>query len=152
MKLNKLFIISFILIIIFSLNMKVKADIKLNGNILTILFNSAVETDRYQSYNWHMYSKHNTRKIANFYEVYEWNPIMAGTSRSDFNERVTASKYLVNSLPYVMENKGLAWLIYAGITIVEVANVIDNDMGIKNMQFHEEDVIRPIMIEMSFKF
>ena len=120
-----------IVILLFAMSISVNAF-----DFSKLLFESAIETDRFQSYQWHMYSQiefeyvtigendnikliggEKTKKPLNI--TYEANPFIAGTSRKEFNNIVDNTKKLVN----LIKNKK----IYIAITLLEIYNVIQNN-------------------------
>ena len=120
-----------IVILLFAMSINVNAF-----DFARLLFESAIETDRFQSYQWHMYSQiefeyvtigendnikliggGKTKKPLNI--TYEANPFIAGTNRESFNKKVDIAKDYVNTI----KNR----YIYLAITFVEIYNVMQNN-------------------------
>mgnify|MGYP000450398107 CR=1 FL=1 len=108
------------------------------SNLMQFIFNSAIETDRYQSQHWHFATKENPYEFEKIIkingciskipkEAYEGNPLVAGTTDEEFNRRVNFAKEYVNYLPQKIKNKTSSKIIYSVITIVEVYNVYRNN-------------------------
>lgn len=126
-------------IIIFALLITLILSFNVNANsFMQFIFNSAVETDRYQSQHWHFATKENPYKFEKVVKIngciskikkqaYEGNPLVAGTTDKEFNRRVNFAKNYFNYLSQKIENKKTSKIIYSAITIIEVYNVYRNN-------------------------
>lgn len=132
----KIIIITIIIMLIFSIN------VMAINPLLKFIFESAVETDRYQSQYWHFAYNDNPvfyalkkpiqkeNQITYMIPYSENNFMVAGTRWKEFNRRVDLGKKAVNYIPELIDNNLLANLIYSAITIVELKTVIDNNREI----------------------
>ena len=64
--------------------------------VANIAANSAFETDRWSSYQWHYSTKSQPIYNENGMYIYEANPLLAGTSRAEFDAGVDIIKGLIN--------------------------------------------------------
>ena len=101
-----------------------------------LLFESAIETDRYQSYNWYFSTKENPVVLSNGDFFSELNPLISGTGRQEFDNIVNVTKMAVNNIPYIFGNK-IGKNIYLLITLAEVYNVYRNNQIHKNTEIGE---------------
>ena len=114
--------------------------------VLRFLFESAIETDRRQSYNWHYATKENpainkrlTGKtkdgwpVYTTYHVWEKNPLVAGTSREQFDKIIYVTKDLVNAIPQMLPNKKISRFVYTCITLAELYVVRGNNIRSKKI-------------------
>ncbi len=118
---------------------------------LRFLFESAIETDRRQSYKWHQYTKENPKIVKRLIKkeadgssmyalvpVYEANPLAAGTSREHFDRIIDTTKDLVNVIPQMVPDKKTSRIIYACITLIELYVVQRNNRGNRNLYGYPE--------------
>ena len=101
-----------------------------------LLLESIIETDRYQSYQWHQYTKSNPleQKIIigekkYIRKIYEKNPFVAGTSREEFNKRVDFYKKLIAGI----ENK----FSYNAFLLLEIYNIYQNNINAKEWGLYQ---------------
>src|SRR5690554_320802 len=95
--------------------------------IAKLLFESAIEIDRRQSYNWHFATKENPTISPNGYLIYEVNPFVAGSTRDEFDKYNDNIIKLVNTIPEIIENEKLAHVIYIGITVRQLYTIAYNN-------------------------
>ncbi|MCG8514238.1 MAG: hypothetical protein MI740_08865 [Halanaerobiales bacterium] len=106
-------------VFVFSSNVITKIPV---DNILKFLVESALETDRRQSYKWHFATKENpvinkrlvgkSKGNRNIYYIWEENPFVAGTSRKQFDKIIDVTKDLVNAIPENIYQTGIYLDLY----------------------------------------
>lgn len=92
--------------------------------IAKLLFESAIETDRQMSYQWHHSSKNNMIISPNGYEVYEKNIFVAGSTKEEFDKIINDTKLVVNNIDKIIENEKMAEILYWSITLYELYNTL----------------------------
>ena len=120
-----------IVILLFAISISVNAF-----DFSKLLFESAIETDRYQSYNWYFSTKENPVVLSNGDFFSELNPLISGTDRQEFDNIVNVTKMAVNNIPYIFGNK-IGKNIYLLITLAEIYNVYRNNQIHKNTEIGE---------------
>lgn len=94
---------------------------------MRILYESAVETDRYQSENWWYGTKKDPVISPNGIPANEGNKLIAGTTYENFQAGVNVAKYSILSLPHILKNKEVADTIILFSALIELINVIRNN-------------------------
>ena len=130
----------------------IKRQDKKRKNIISplarMIFNSTVETDRFQTYHWYNATPQNPNISPNGdYLVWEVNPLAVSTTRNQFDEKVDTAKILVNELPQYISNKAVAKGIYYLITVGEFYNVVENNISSKKTGYP-----RYMVFDFNYKF
>lgn len=138
-----------LLVFLFIGTTSVNSNAERVDSILKFLFESAIETDRRQSYNWHFATKENpiirqeliskteSGSTYRIYGIWEANPFVAGTSRAEFDEIVDITKDLVNAIPEIIPNRNISRLVYTCITLAELYVIYGNNKDNKIHGFPE---------------
>lgn len=139
-------IVIFHLIFILLFSTVVNAEI---NPFLKFIFNSAVETDRRQSYHWYYTSPENPvnyiqirKEYYNKYnklvisyrnkKVHESNPFARSGNIEIFDKKVDTAKKVINNIHEIIDNKKIANIIYLTATAYEIYAVLNNNYTYRN--------------------
>jgi hypothetical protein len=127
-------------------NFKPKKDII--HPLARIIFNSTVETDRFQTYHWYSATPENPNLSHNGkYFVWETNFLTVSKNRRVFDKKVNVAKLLVNELPRYISDENTAKKIYYLITVGQLYNVIDNNITSKKNGYP-----RYVVLDLNYEF
>ena len=110
-----------IIVLLFAMSISVNAF-----DFSKLLFESAIETDRNQTYVWGGYTKENPLIITSEYVIYEQNPLIAGRSKNHIDNYFDFFKEFSKKRNRKI-NSTIDSLIYYGIILLELDVIISNN-------------------------
>jgi len=127
----------------FSINVSAQENM-----ILKTVYDSLMETDRLQSYQWYNGTKENPVITSDGYSVWEINPFVVSDNETQFDKKVDFGKALAWYLPEkIFSSEKSVFITRLTITAIEFYNVWTNDELIRNV-----NLSRKIVLSTGFDF